>query len=468
MAASPPPVRALVFDLGAGSGRAIVATLARGRLTLEPVHRFTGYETRFDDGPGWAIETIRAGLRDGLVRAAAAGPIDSVAVDGWGVDFALLDETGALVDEPRSYRHPRGARGMAALSERLEAIGTRTGVQVLPIATVFHLSDFARQHPEALARTRHVVMIADLLAHDLSGAIACERTLARTSGLLAVDGQWARDVIDWAGLPQHLFGRLVDAGTVLGPLRPSLAGNAALTGTKVVAGAGHDTACAAFALAPAADEAFMVAGSWTLLGADVPDGHLPTGLQRHGFGLEGGIGGRALVTRSLPGLFLVRRLRACWRAETGEDVSFAEIGARALAADAATPAIDATDAAFFDPVDVIAAIRTHRPALSGADLGALARALYRGLAQAVADGLARLGDLAGRRVRALRVGGGGCQDAAFQEILAAETDCTILAGPVEASAVGNALIQFVALGALPSFEAARAFARRGAGTEPAP
>lgn len=459
----PSSTRCLVFDLGAGSGRAVLAELAGDRLDIGVLHRFSGYETRFPDGPGWAIETIRAGLREGLARAGATGRIDAVAVDSWGVDFAVLDGDGALVDTPRSYRHPRGAAGMAALSEHLDAIGERTGVQVLPIATVFHLRQWATDHPDLLERARHVVMIADLFAADLSGVIACERTLVRTSGLLSVTGTWDRDVIGWADLPDRLFGRLVDAGTVLGPIRRAVAEGPAFAETRVIAAAGHDTAAAAFALAPVDGEAFAVFGSWNLFGADVPDGRLPPGPDRRGFGLEGGIGGRALLTRSQPGLFLLRRLREAWEAESGEGIDFQTLGARALAADPGTPAIVPSDPSFFDPVDILATLRGSHAALGRASIGELARALYAGLAGEAAGTLRDLAAVTGTPIHTIRVGGGGRQDAALMTFLAEKTGCRLVAGPVEASVVGSALIQFVALGAIPSFEAARHLARRGVG-----
>lgn len=455
-------MRCLVFDLGAGSGRAMLAELAGGRLVLRQIHRFSGYEMHVDDGPAWAIDMIRAGIREGLAKAAATGPIASVAVDSWGVDFALLDEDGALVDTPRTYRHPRGVDGMAALASYHDRIAKQTGVQILPIATVFHLGQWARDNPDKVQRVRHFLMMADLHAYELSGVVACEKTLSRTSGLLQVDdGDWDRDVIGWCGMPEEIFGRLVGPGTVLGPLRRELVTSETLADTKVVTAAGHDTACAAFALAPAVGEAFACCGSWNLFGADVADGKLPKDTHHLGFGLEGGIGGRALLTKSLPGLFLLRRLREHWNARTGEDVDFPKLGAMALAADRTTPAIASSDPLFFDPADLVGAMQEHLPALGGKGIGVLARSLYLGLARDAAACIRQLGALSGTPIHTIRVGGGGTQDEAWMHFLAEESGCRVVAGPVEASVVGSALIQLVALGAIPSFAAAQEMARTG-------
>ena len=456
-------IRCLVFDLGAGSGRAMLVTLSGERLSLTELHRFSGYETRLPDGPAWDVAAIRAGIREGLRRAADGPPVRALAVDSWGVDFVLIGEDGEPVDQPRTYRHSRGASGFEALSAHHGGIAERTGVQVLPIITVFHLHKWAKENPALLEKARKMLMTADFYAYDLSGVPACERTLGRTSGFLNVEsGAWDEEVIGLAGLPPALFCPVVAAGTPLGPLKPEFVTGPALRDTQVIAAAHHDTACAAFALAPGKGEAFAVCGSWNLIGIDVPEGHMPEQARALGLGLEGGVGGRALLTRSLPGLFLMRRLRDSWKAMSGEDVDFATLGKLALDADPATPAIDVTDIRFFDPQDMVADMRGFHPGLARAGIGALSRSLYAGLAQAVAACIRELSRFSASPIAAIRLGGGGGQDAAWRHFLEQASGCRVRAGIVEASVVGNALIQFVALGALPSFADAQALARKSA------
>lgn len=453
--------RCLVFDLGAGSGRAMLVEFTGDSLAVRELHRFSGYEVRLDDGPAWDVEAIRAGLREGLRRAADGPAIRSLAVDSWGVDFALVDQSGRLVDQPRTYRHPRGQRGMDALEAHHARIATRTGVQILPIITPFHLQDWAKHHPTLLDATERFLMTSDFYAFDLSGIAACENTLARTSGLVNVhSGDWDAEVLHLAGLPGRMFPHIVPSGTPLGRLKPELATGPALENTEVIAAAGHDTACAAFALAPRAGEAFAVCGSWILVGVEVPEGHLPEAAIGLGLGLEGGIGGRAILTRSLPGLFLMRRLRDSWKARSGEDVDFATLGRQAREADPATPAIDVTHGLFFDPQDMVGAMQEFNPILKDRAIGDLARALYLGLARAVTNSVAELSQFSEKPIEAIRVGGGGGQDAAWRHFLEAASGCHVQAGLVEASVVGNALVQLVGLKALLSFEAAQALARR--------
>ena len=456
-------IRCLVFDLGAGSGRAMLVDLSGENLSITELHRFSGYETRLEDGPAWDVEAIRAGIREGLRRAENGPPVRSLAVDSWGVDFVLVGEDGEPVDQPRTYRHTRGQRGIEALDAHRERIAERTGVQVLPIITVFHLYEWAKENPSLMENARKMLMTADFYAYDLSGIPACERTLGRTSGFLNVEtGTWDEEVVGLTGLPHSLFCPIVAAGTPLGALKPSLATGPALRDTQVIAAAHHDTACAAFALAPGEGEAFAVCGSWNLIGIDVPEGHMPEEARALGLGLEGGVGGRALLTRSLPGLFLMRRLRDSWKAGTGEDVDFVTLGRLALDADPATPAIDVTDPRFFDPQDMVADMRGFHPGLAQAGIGALSRALYTGLAQAVAACIRELSQFSAKPITAIRLGGGGGQDAAWRHFLEKASGCHVQAGIVEASVVGNALIQFVALGALPSFAQAQALARKSA------
>lgn len=448
--------RCLVFDLGAGSGRAIIASLADGRIVINELHRFSGYEIRLFDGPGWDMEAIRAGIRTGLRLAAEAGGVTSIAVDGWGVDFGITDVSGNLVDDPRTYRHPRGAAGFAALSSLHTMIGARTGVQVLPIISVFHLHQWAKTHAGQLSASHRFLMIADLISFELSGVAASERTLARTSGLLnAGTGAWDEAILAAADLPRHLFGLVVPVGTVLGTLRPELAVDSGLGAVPVIASAAHDTASAAFALAPGPGEAFAIGGSWSIFGVDVPEDFPLDAPVAAGFGLEGGIGGRAILTRSLPGLFLIRRLRDAWEKRCGERVDFPDIAARAAVAVSDLPVLDTGDPLFFDPADMLEAMERFDPAFKELGLGALARALYLGLAKQAAACIDQLSILQGGPIHRIKLGGGAVRDETFCQCLATACGRPVVADLIEASAVGNALIQFMATGVIASLGAAR-------------
>ncbi|WP_182086560.1 FGGY family carbohydrate kinase [Aureimonas sp. ME7] len=454
---SSPSPRCLVLDLGGGSGRAMLAEWGEDGLSLSELHRFSGYETRLPDGPAWDLDRLLKGIEEGLGAAARAGGVASVGVDSWGVDFALLDETGRPVDQPRTHRHRRGARGLEALRTHHEAIAERTGAQILPFVTVFHLADWARRHPDLAAKAQHFLMIADLVAYRLSGTPACERSLARTSGLVDFrTGAWSPKILALAGMPSQPFVPLVAAGTRLGSLKPEIAERFGLGEAAVVAVAAHDTASAALALAPQDDEAFLVAGSWNIFGIEVPDGPIDAPARRAGFGLEGGVEGRALLVKSFAGLLLLRALRDQWAAATGEDIGFAEWGRLALASPAPAGVPDLSAPAFLDPVDLVGALRAADPDLSPGQPGPWARALYEGMALQIAGGIAAAERLRGAPIRAIRLGGGGARDETLCALIAHATGRPVLAGPVEASAAGNALVQFASLGLFPDITAARA------------
>lgn len=426
-------VECLAFDFGAGSGRAVVVRLEGGRLGLSEVARFPSAEYRDALGLRWSAATLCAQLEAGLK---AAGPgIASVGIDTWGLDFGLLDGAGRLIEDPFHYRDARSLRGHAASPLPEDDLARQTDAQVLEVNTLFQLIALQRERPEVLARARRMLMMADLLAHHLTGVAANELTLARTSGLHGWRPEgWRAEILGAAGLAPGLVAPTITPGTQLGILRPDVArGRPDL---PVITVAGHDTASAVAALPLQPGEAFLVAGSWNLLGieTDTP----PEGFAARGFGLEGGAEGRALMTRSLAGFVLMRRLSEA----TG-------LGFAALSA--------AGRAALRDPLP--APLETGDPSLLTAgfqgDPGRLTLALYLGLAEAIADGLTRLEEL-GAAVTALRIGGGGAQDPLFREILAARIDRAVILGPIEASAMGNGLFQLIGLGHAADLAEARA------------
>lgn len=446
--------RCLVLDLGAGSGRAILAELRPDRLALTELHRFDDIETRGAEGLEWDMARMFAGVETGLARAAAAGGVESIAVDSWGVDYGLVDAGGAPILPVCSYRHPRSQRGFDRCPVPKARIADIAGAQVIAINTIFQLCDQAATEPQALDRAATALMIAPLVSHHLTGVAANETTLARTSGLhdLVADG-WSAELAAGIGLPPGLLAPLVPTGSLLGPLRPDLAAASGLGPVPVVAVAAHDTASAVLALAPEPDEAFLISGSWNLLGYETAEAALPAGALEAGYGSEGGAFGRRMIIRSLSGLHLMRRLRTAWESRTGARLDFADLSARAAAAPAEVPGIDVADPAFFDPPDLITAMETHAPALAGLAgdrPGALAASVYRGLAADIARNVAAMERFRGRPFAALRLGGGGARDATFCAGLAQALGRPVRAGPVEASAAGNAVVQFLALGALRS------------------
>lgn len=465
----------VVCDLGAGSGRVMLARLDGERLALSEVHRFGGYVIERPDGspmdgPRWDLARLLAEVERGIGLAArTAGAINSIGVDSWGLDYVLLDAAGAMLEEPFHYRHPRSRRGWRDCPLSPAALFAETASQILPVNTVYQLTEAIRSAPEPLRRADRLLMIADAVSHFLTGVARSERTLARTSGLIeAAPGRWSHTICDRIGLEMRLLPEIVEPGRVIGPLRTVLAERLGLPQVPVIAVAAHDTASAVTALGVGQGSGFLILGSWSLVGIEQAEIDRRSAVLAAGFGNEGGggtgaIGGRPFLVRSLNGLHLIQKLRDSLR-RRGADLSFAEIAARAAEADD-PGGIDPTDPIFLGPTDMMAAIAAHcaaRGRTAPTTVGGAARAIYQGLAVEVAAAVRALEQLTGRPLPDLRVCGGGAQDRLLCTLIAEATGRTLLIGPVEATAWGNAILQLIGLGRLASVAEGRALVARSA------
>jgi rhamnulokinase len=466
---SPPPekLRCLVFDLGAGSGRAMIGAWGGDRLTLTEIHRFDDLALSLPDGPHWDVPGLKRQILEGLRLAAlAGGRIDAIGIDSWGVDYALLDGAGEPVVTPHHYRHPRSQRGRDAFPLEPSEAFAITGAQDLAVNTIYQLFDEARHFPDRHAKADALLMMADLVNHFLTGEKRCNVTLARTTGLLDIAaGTWSDGLRARLGLPRHLLQPIALPGEICGRLRPELAAPLGWADVPVIAVAAHDTASAVAALPLDDGSAFLILGSWSLIGIEQAAPSLGEPVRLSGFGNEGGTEGRSILVKSLNGLHLIQKLRASWRQQTGEDVDYAAMSVRAAAAAEAGTAleIDPSDPCFFNPEDMVAAIADHC-ARTGREMpqgiGALALAIYRGMAAEIAATLTRLEQEIGSSIPALRVCGGGGQDAGFCAFLAEVLQRPVVVGPIEASSWGNAMLQLVGLGAIPSVREGRALIAR--------
>jgi len=383
-------------------------------------------------------------------------------VDTWGLDYALLDRTGAPLVEPHHYRHPRSQRGRDAFPLSARELFAIAGTQDIPVNTIYQLFDESRHHPDRVTHSDALLMMADLVNFHLTGHARTELTLARTSGLVdALTGDWSSALCSQLNLPRHLLQPIVRAGETCGELRRTLAEQLELPRVPVIAVASHDTASAVASLALGDGSGFLICGSWSMIGVERPDVDLSEAVRLAGFGYEGGGLGKPYLITSLSGLHLIQKLRSAWRDLSGETIEFAEISLRArdiAASDDRVPSIDPGDPLFFNPDNLVVAIReffarSGTPAPSG--IGALALSIYRGLVGEICLAVSRLEALLGSRLPALKMCGGGTRDALFCEMVAKSVGRPLYVGPTEASAWGNALVQLIGLGAIRSLDEGR-------------
>lgn len=446
-------------DLGAGSGRVVIGDLHDGRLALNEVHRF---ETPLVQDPTgrqcWDIDAIEDHVRQGLLLANARAPIESIGIDGWGVDYVLLDGRRRRVGLPMSYRDLRTEGMMRVVGERIsqEEIYRRTGVQFLSFNSLYQLAATEIQNPEWLKSASHFLMIPDYLNFRLCGVIENEYTNATTTQLYsALTNDWDADLLAAAGLARPLMRPVVEPGSGIGT---AFLGERAI---RVVAVASHDTASAVVG-APLGgeDDAFISSGTWSLMGVESPVPILSDEARRLNFSNEGGYGRRYRILKNITGLWLLQRVRA-ELARPG--LNPAECVAAAQGVEAWRSLIDPGSPHFLNPPSMIRAIQgycaeTGQPVPE--DAGALARCIFDSLALSYRRVKEELEALRGRALSHIRIVGGGSRNGLLDQLCADACQLPVDAGPTETSALGNICVQMISAGAIQDLDAARAIVRR--------
>lgn len=447
--------RFLAFDLGAESGRALIGDLADDRLTLAPLHRFANTPRHVNGTLRWDVDDLWQQMRHAL--SLTTPPLTSIGVDTWGCDYALLDDAGGLVELPYHYRDPRTNGVMDRVLARLgrARVYDTTGVQMLPFNTLFQLAAAAQQQPSALERAASLVTIADLFNFRLTGRVACEYTNATTTQ--CVDPRqrtWATSLLSDLDLPVRLFGPIVEPGTVIGPLQPSVGGP---VGVPVVAPACHDTGSAVAAVAADGTTAFLSSGTWSLLGVEVGAPIITARGAALNLTNEGGVCGTTRLLKNIGGLWLLQACRRDWTAD-GLEVSYETLAAEAAAAPAYGPMIDPDDPSLLNPEHMPRAIADYcrRTSQTVPDLPAtFARTIVESLALKYRMVLEWLEEVSGMSIRTVRVIGGGAKHRLLNQLTADVTGRTVLAGPVEATALGNIAMQMLSTGHVASLADAR-------------
>ena len=456
----------LALDLGAESGRGLLGHFDGQCLSLRDVHRFSNSPVRMLDTLYWDLPSLFAEVKVALGNAASlGGELSSVGIDTWGVDFALIGRGGTLLGNPVHYRDARTNGMLEVALKRMERqrIYEITGLQFLPFNTVYQLLALSEIHSPLLDVAETLLMMPDLFGWLLTGRQAGERTNASTTQLLnAHSGTWSEELCQQLGLPLKILPELLEPGTELGPLHPAVAEDVGLTtAVTVIAPGTHDTASAVAAVPvigpslsfnSAPDWCYLSSGTWSLLGVEVPQPVINAETMRYNFTNEGGISGTTRLLKNIMGLWLIQECRRTW-SRKGRDLSYDDMIAQAQAAPPFTSLVDPDDASFLAPGDMPTrlmayCIRTKQ--VPPVNEGAMVRCCLESLALKYRWTIERLESILGTTIKKIHVVGGGSKNALLCQFTADACDRPVHAGPVEATAIGNILMQVLAHGHLRS------------------
>ncbi|WP_084077078.1 rhamnulokinase family protein [Demequina sp. NBRC 110057] len=445
------PLAVAAVDLGATSGRVMVGHVGPGELRLRQLARFPNGPVALPDGLHWDTQALFRAALAGLRDAQAWEPrIASVGIDSWAVDYALL-RGDRMLSEPFHYRDARCDAGVEAVHARVGFPGlyARNGLQFLPFNTAYQL---AAEDPAVLDVADRMLLVPDLLAFLMTGAKVAERTNASTTGLLDVaTREWDLSLVEALGLPARLLPGLVSPGDRIGHLLPSVAEATGLAATTPVTAVGsHDTASAVLAT-PMRETggAYISCGTWGLVGVETEAPVLTDAAREANFTNEGGVDGRTRFLHNVMGLWLLSETIRTWE-RSGETIDLERLLAEADAVGGDVAVFDANDDAFMAPGDMPARISSWLAAHGlpvPASRAEMARCIIESLAVAFADAVAEASRLSGQAVDTIHLTGGGSLNTLLCQRTADRAGLPVVAGPVEATALGNVLVQARALGA---------------------
>ena len=454
----------IAVDLGAESGRVMLASVSAEQLSLEQIHRFSNGPIEQNGSLHWDFNRLLSEIKFGISKAVKqTGPeVAGIGIDTWGIDFGLLDADGKLIENPFHYRDARtnGMRQKAFELMSKRHIYENTGIQFLPFNSVYQLLAARLANSAALAKAGHLVFVADLFSYFLCGKIYAEYSLASTSQLMDMKtGRWSKQIFDKLGLPIDIMPEVVMPGTVVGQLAEEIGCGP----VPVIAIGSHDTASAVAAV-PADDNsnwAYLSSGTWSLMGVEVPQALINDKTFKYEFTNEGGVENTIRLLKNIAGLWLVQQCRKQWL-EDGVELSYAQMTEMAQNAEPFASYIDPDYDEFLLPGDMPKKINDYL-AKTGQkkidDKAQMIRAILEGLAFRYRRVLEMIEDITEATVDCLHVVGGGSQNELLCQFTANAIGKKVVTGPVEATAIGNVLLQAIAVGQVGSLSAAREILR---------
>ena len=453
----------LAIDLGASSGRGIVGDFDGQKLSLKENHRFSNDPVILGGRMYWDILRIFHEIKQSIAKTVLDGDaIRSIGIDTWGVDYALLDASGRMLANPYHYRDAR-TEGVVSYVGRFFApseLYAQTGIQCMNFNTIFQLACDLRDDPKMVENASRMLNIPDLLNYFLTGNMANEYTILSTGALLdAHKRDYAKELIAKAGIPQRLFGEIVQPGASVGKLLPQVQGEVGRLDAEVLTVASHDTASAVIAVPTQEKEfLFISSGTWSLMGTELDAPKINAETEKYNFTNEGGVNNTIRFLKNIMGLWLIQESRRQWRRE-GKEYSFAELEALAKEAKPFKCFIDPDHPGFVAPGDIPTRVREFCQKTGQyvpETVGEIMRCIYESLAMKYRYTAETIGKLTGISPRVIHVVGGGTKEGFLSQMTADACGIPVCAGPEEATAIGNLLVQLMAAGEAKTLSDARA------------
>lgn len=451
----------LAFDFGASSGRAMLSKLVDGKLEITEIHRFSNDPVQIGPRLYWDVLRLFHEIKQGILKANAAGGFSAIGIDTWGVDFGLLNEQGELIGNPAHYRDTRTDNIPAEFFKKMskDEVYAETGIQCVSFNTLYQLQYLLSERSEVLKQAKTLLMMPDLFAYFLTGAKRIEYTNASTTNLLDPrTHDWSEKVLSKLGLSKELFGKIIMPGEVYGNLLPEICEELHCNSVPVIAVASHDTASAVASVpTQQADYAYISCGTWSLLGTVLEKPVLTKNSSDADFTNEGASDGKVRYLKNIMGLWLIQQSRQEFKRQ-GLDVSFDEMERAARAAKPFLCFIDPDAKDFVAPGNMPARVaefcrRTGQYVPQG--MGEILRCIYQSLAFKYKYAIELMEQLTGKKYPVIHMIGGGIKDQLLCSMAADYCGRPVVAGPVEATVTGNVAIQFMAFGLIKDLNEAR-------------
>jgi rhamnulokinase len=459
----------VAFDLGAESGRAVLGGLDGERLVLEEKHRFANPTGRMNGTFHWNLlgqwEELKLGLRKCAIEGGNRRAIESVGVDTWGVDFGLLAPNGDILGNPAHYRDRRTEGVMEKVFQRVskQNIFEITGIQFMPLNTLYQLVALKASHSSLLAAAETMLFMPDLFNYLFTGKRQTEFSIATTSQMFNPRKRaWAEDLLAELELPRKILPTIVPSGSVVGPMRKDVAAECRVGAIPVIAPGTHDTASAVAAVPAHGDDwCYISSGTWSLMGVELNAPIINEKALRYEYTNEGGVAGKIRFLKNITGLWLVQECRRAF-AQEGRDYEYGELAKLAEQAEPFRSVIDPDHTPFRSPGDIpkkidrFCAATQQRPPTTP---GEFVRTCLESLAITYRRTLAGLEDVLGKKIKTIHIVGGGSRNELLNQMTADACARTVIAGPSEATSIGNILVQAMAMGRVKSLDQARSIVR---------